>query len=127
MAGAMRDAGIETSRVLHSGKARARETAEILADAVAAGTSPEAVDGVKANDPVAAFAEQVRSWDEDMMVVGHLPHLAKLVALLVTGNEELPMVAFTPGTAVCLERREDGGFTIGWMMRPVLCGAPSPA
>jgi phosphohistidine phosphatase len=127
IAGAMRDAGVAASRVVHSGKARARETAEILAEAVAAGTSPEAVDGVKAKDPVGAFAEQVRSGDKDVMVVGHVPHLAKLVALLVAGNEELPVVAFTPGTVVRLEQREDGRFTMGWMLRPVLCGAPPPA
>ena len=54
------------------------------------------------------------------MIVGHLPFLGKLVALLVTGREELEIVEFQYGGVVCLERRAGGSWKIGWMITPRL-------
>jgi phosphohistidine phosphatase len=42
------------------------------------------------------------------MIVGHLPFLGKLVALLVTGSEENEIVEYQVGSIVCIERRDDG-------------------
>ena len=58
--------------------------------------------------------------DDGAMYVGHLPHLEKLVSLLVAGHENAGVVRFTNGGVVCLERDEDG-FYIEWYITPSLC------
>ncbi len=113
-------AGIQVDRVAHSGKARARQTAEILADATFRGREPELLEGIEPNDPVMPFAELAAAWDEDTICVGHLPFMARAVCLLLTGDERHAAVAYRPGSVVCLEREEDGPWNLAWMLRPEL-------
>jgi len=47
-----------------------------------------------------------------VMIVGHLPLLGKLVALLVTGSEEKEIVEYQVGSAVCIERRDGGKWKV---------------
>lgn len=113
-------AGAHPARVLHSGKERARQTAEMLATAVGATAAPEARDGLSPNDPVAPLAEQAAGWQEDIVIAGHQPFVGRLAAMLLTGREDGAALAFTPGSAVCLERAEDGTWALAWMLRPEL-------
>jgi len=53
---------------------------------------------------------------------GHLPFMSKLVSALVAGDEEAPMVAFQPGSMVCVERDSEGRWQIVWMIRPDTLG-----
>lgn len=108
----LRPLPLAVDTVWHSGKARAQQTAELLAEAL--GT--QAREGLGPNDPVTATKEAVEQAGGDVMIVGHLPFLGKLVALLVTGREELGIVEFQYGCVVCLERRADGSWQIGWMI-----------
>ena len=116
--------GLRIPKVLHSGKARARETAELLAAALAPDGAPggavEAATGLGPNDPAAAFAATLSGSGEDLLVVGHLPFMARLVSRLVAGREEPALVAYLPGSMVCLERGEGGGWSLAWMLRPEL-------
>ena len=114
-------AGIRVERVMHSGKLRARQTAEGLAEALAPHAEVEASGLLNPNDNPKAFDWQSESWDRDTLVVGHLPFMAKLAAHLVAEDEKLPLVAFQPGSLVCLERN-DGHWQIAWMLRPELFG-----
>jgi len=113
-------AGLKIDRVRHSGKARARETAELLGAALAPGGAVEAAPGLGPNDPVEAFAQGLEGAHDDRMVVGHLPFMARLVAHLVAGRGDAELVAYRPGSLVCLERGAAGGWTIAWMLRPEL-------
>ena len=117
----LQQAEIRVERVIHSGKLRARQTAEGLAAVVAPGIEPEVSGLLGPNDNPKAFDWQSESWDRDTLVVGHLPFMAKLVAHLVAADEQLPLVAFRPGSLVCLERN-DGYWQIAWMLRPELFG-----
>lgn len=119
MAGRLADAGIRVERVWHSGKLRAHETATALAKAVSQGRRPEAITGIRPNDDVAVFAQDADVWDQDTLVVGHLPFMGRLVAYLVTGDAEVPLVAYRPGSVVCLER-DGGDWLLQWMLRPGL-------
>jgi phosphohistidine phosphatase len=112
-------AGVRIERVIHSGKLRAQQSAELLAQALTPGVEPETSGLINPNDPPSAFDWQSESWNRDTLVVGHLPFMARLVAQLVTGDEDRPFVAFTPGTAICLEHAEDS-WRINWMIRPEL-------
>jgi phosphohistidine phosphatase len=107
---------VEVAEIRHSGLARARETAEILARLLAPprGVHP-AADLAPGDDPDIAAAE-LELAAEPLLLVGHLPHLARLAATLV-GGAELERVRFAPGTAVGL-RRGAGGWALELVVPP---------
>lgn len=117
VAGHLQAAGIKVAQVCHSGKTRARQTAQILADRLAGGRTAER-EGMKPLDDVAPFAEGLR--DDDTMYVGHLPHMEKVASCLTVGDETASLVKFTNGGVVCLEK-DDSGYRIGWYVTPSLC------
>ena len=117
-------AGVRVAHVVHSSKLRAQQTAELLATALAPGTVPETVAGLNPNDPVEPTVRTIAAWTSDVMLVGHLPFMANLVARLVAGDERKPVTAFVPGTVVCLQQDEADHWVISWMVRPEL--APRP-
>ena len=126
MAAFLGKTGVSFERVIHSGKLRAEQTAELLTDVLAPGVEPETSDLINPNDNPAAFDWQSDSWDRDILIVGHLPFMARLVAHLLTENQEGLIAAYEPGTMVCLEH--DGGrWQIDWMVRPQLLTRSRPA
>ncbi len=123
VAAVLRPLGLDVNVIWHSGKARARQTAELIAPALSG--RPEIVqhDGLAPKDAVAPIRDVIEQRAEDLMVVGHLPFLGKLAALLLTGDEAREIVAFRFGCVVCLERQTDGRWKIVWMLVPELCGS----
>ena len=113
----LRNVGVTVDRVCHSGKTRARETAQILTERIGDGTLHE-VPGMNPNDPVVAFAASLK--EDNVMYVGHLPHLGKLVSYLVAGNENARVVHFVNSGVVCVER-DSTGCQIEWILKPSLC------
>jgi phosphohistidine phosphatase len=108
------------ARAFHSGKTRARQTAEILAHALAPGGELAALSGIDPNHSTDSLARAVGGWDQNTLVVGHLPFMNRFVARLVGGQEARNVVDFRPGGMVCLERTDAGGWVIAWMIRPEL-------
>jgi phosphohistidine phosphatase len=55
------------------------------------------------------------------MLVGHLPFMERLAALLVTGSQEKPVIAFQYSGIVCMDlgAREDN-WVIRWALVPKL-------
>lgn len=117
-------AGVRIERVIHSGKLRALQTATRLADVIATGVEPEASGLLNPNDNPKAFDWQSESWDRNTLIVGHLPFMARLVSHLVTGDENRSVVAYLPGSIVCLEPDENARWSINWMIRPELLRPP---
>jgi phosphohistidine phosphatase len=111
---------IRVKHVYHSGKTRARETADIVAAKMAAGAKIEATTGLNPNDPVEPWAKQINNWQEDSLLVGHMPFMERMTAYLLSGNSSSQFVAFKPGSMLCLERNESGDWAIAWMLRPEL-------
>ncbi|MEK9754886.1 MAG: phosphohistidine phosphatase SixA [Rhodospirillaceae bacterium] len=111
-------------RIIHSGKTRAAQTALIYAETLGPGRLvEEALDGLSPNDPTEPVVRAAEQWTDDTMVVSHLPLVGKLVARLVTGNEDESVVHFQPGTVACLERGDNGGgWTVAWALGPDLMG-----
>ena len=116
----LEQAGVSVDRVLHSGKMRAHQTADILAAAVLSRGKAEAVEGIAPNDPVDEFSRRLHDLDGDTAIVGHLPFMARMASYLVTGDAVADIVAFQPGGGVCLEQDETGHWRILWMLRPEL-------
>ena len=112
--------GVRVERVVHSGKTRAQQTAEILAAAVQARGQVEAVANLDPLDPPACFAADFADSPADLLIAGHMPFVGKLVSLLVAAREDAALVEFVPGTAACLERTDDGTWIVISLLRPGL-------
>jgi phosphohistidine phosphatase len=125
LAGMLGSVGVRVQRVWHSGKRRAQQTADCLARRVLPRGKIEQVAGLGPNDPVAGFIADADVWQEDILVVGHLPFMSRLVSLLVLGDEQRELVSFRPGSVVCLERIDHDRWVLTWMLRPELCGRGS--
>ena len=107
--------GVGPGRVVHSGKTRARQTAEIWSGLIGCGV--EEADELGPNDDPTVWGERLQETAHDLMVVGHLPHLGRLAGLLLTGAADRPVVRFRPGGLVALERT-DAGWTVGAVLPP---------
>lgn len=122
MASFLAAAGVRPHRMIHSGKTRARETAAILGKALCPEAPLEAAALPMApKDGPGAMARAAHQWTADVMIVGHMPFLGRLVSLLAAGSRGAKAVGFKPGSVACLERKSDG-WTIAWMVRPDLLG-----
>ena len=72
---------IRPSKIYHSGKLRAKQTAEIIAGALRISASlVESAPGLNPNDDIQPWAERISKEKEDLMLVGHLPFLEKLTS-----------------------------------------------
>ncbi len=120
LAAFLQQAGIQVGRVIHSGKLRAAQTAACLAGAIAPGVTPETGSHLNPNDEPKDFDWQTASQNQDTLIAGHLPFLARLVAYLVTGDDRQAITAYRPGSIVCLEQTDAAPWQIAWMIRPEL-------
>ena len=116
----LKQAGVRFDRVVHSGKLRAVQTAERLANAIAPGLELETSGLINPNDNPKAFDWQSESWNKEILVVGHLPFMAKLVSHLLIENENKFITAYQPGSIVCLEHNSNSNWQLVWMIRPEL-------
>ncbi len=110
------------SRIQHSGKARAQQTADILVQAIQHNPTLEAVEGLAPTDDPQPLADLLNESSEDVMIVGHLPHLQRLVSLLLTEETEHHPVTFQNSGVVCIERNKDLSWSLRWAITPQLAG-----
>lgn len=110
--------GVKVARIFHSGKLRAKQTAEELARKLEPDGGVEEVDGLGPLADPKIWAEKLKGMDEDVMLVGHLPHLSKLSSLLLFGDETKEAIRFEMAGVVCLERDERGRWAVRWMVTP---------
>jgi len=112
---------IRPGRIEHSGKLRARETAEILAAYLEPSEGLHEVEGIAPMDSIRPTAERLASSVMDVMIVGHLPHLSRLATrLLGAEHEDDGIVGFQMGGVVCLERDDAEHWAVAWMVVPEL-------
>lgn len=111
--------GLEVSQLMQSGKLRAQQTAEILAAALGIKTVTEFPVLQDTESGVHNLLEMLESWDDDTMLVGHLPFLPQLInALLLNNADYPPIIHYPPATIVCLERHDDLQWVIRWVLNP---------
>jgi phosphohistidine phosphatase len=107
-------AGVKVNEIVHSGKTRAKQTAEIFSQYL---KSPlRAVDGLNPNDDPTIWLKRLEEID-NIMLVGHLPHLSKLTSLLIFGSQERETVKFRYSAPLCLVRQEKN-WSIIWYITP---------
>ena len=104
--------------IYHSGKLRAKQTAEIIQKSVAPDVDLSVKVGLKPNDPVARIADDMIRADKNTMLVGHLPFMDKIASYLLERSHDKSGLAFHTATVVCLERMENDKWTILWTVSP---------
>ena len=117
------------SRVVHSHKLRAQETALILSKGLGAGrVVQESSVPIGPNDEIGPLYNLLehdhgRDLIEDQMYVSHQPYLGRLLSSLVCGDKDLSVVSFDPGMVVALEQTITGRkWSIQWALMPHLLG-----
>jgi phosphohistidine phosphatase len=80
--------GVKPVAIWHSGKLRARQTAEFFLKACNPLAELSAIRGLQPDDPPAWIRDAIADEPRDLMFVGHMPHLPRLYAVLVTGSEQ---------------------------------------
>jgi phosphohistidine phosphatase len=110
--------GLAVTQIIHSGKTRARQTAEDLITAFGSVGQPKLEPNLAPMDSPDPLAERLKDQSENLAVVGHMPYLGKLAARLVTGNENNAVVTSRPGTLIGLERDEHGRWSVICMLGP---------
>src|SRR5215467_6702343 len=113
------------SLIEHSGKLRAEETAHILETYIRSTSGPCRTTGLDPNNDPADTANFLKVYTDDVVIVGHLPHLERLASLLLTGSPDRRPVVFQNAGVVCLKKDPGGLWGLHWAIVPELLRAPS--
>ena len=116
----LKDSRVTVDVIWHSEKTRAIETAGIIAKEIVPQEGTEMKEGLAPNDPVEKVLESVVSLGKDVMIVGHLPFLQKILSLALLGTEEKEVAKFIMAGAICLEKDEEGKWQILYKINPDL-------
>jgi phosphohistidine phosphatase len=100
--------GARPASIWHSGKLRARETATAFWSACNAAADFRAERGLQPEDDPSIAAERLAHETREVMLVGHMPHLARLLDLLLHDVEK-GRATFPPHGVVALERDDSTG------------------
>lgn len=111
--------GLTVPEIWHGEKARARRTAEIIAQGLGITQLSQKPD-LNPLDPVGPVREAILDREEDLMLVGHLPFLSHLANLLLACPTGSGLIGFRPGGVVCLERNQEGNWQVLFVINPAL-------
>ncbi len=111
---------LTVDRIEHSDKLRARQTAEILAARLRPTEGTKQVAGIAPNDDVEPMRARLEKESKNLMLVGHLPYLGRLVARLLGLPTDRTVVQFQMGGVVRMARDETGHWVVHWALVPEL-------
>ena len=106
--------GVQFGQVFHSEKARARQTAEIMAAILAHKVTPQMRSGLKPNDDPHLLLPEIERWQQDTLITSHLPFVPTLLAEL-TGQPQ--GMGLMPGTIICLVKVKEA-WQLEWIESP---------
>ena len=109
---------VQVARILHSGKTRAKETAEILRPLLKSRSHIYEGQGLAPNDSPDAFLQQLRDPKKDTLLVGHMPFVARAVSQALTGAPDRQLVEFVPGSVAGIERSKGASWRLFMFARP---------
>ena len=104
LAEALKARGAHPVAMWHSGKLRARQTAEACWRACNPMATYSAVRGLRPEDDPDTMAVTLEAEDRDVLLVGHRPHLPALLHRLITGRRDHGSATFPLHGCVALER-----------------------
>ena len=108
--------GVKPVVIWHSGKLRAKQTAEAFWKVCNPFASLTAERGMQPGDPPQWMRDRLLGETRDLMLVGHMPHLPRLLRALVGAPDEAAEPGFPLHGMVAVEADADGwkiAFQIG--------------
>ncbi|MEK7680124.1 MAG: hypothetical protein AAB356_08020, partial [Deltaproteobacteria bacterium] len=78
------------------------------------------------NDPKIWF-ERLSIAGDDMMLVGHMPHLSILASLLLSGDAEKAVIDFKTAGIVCFKKLGTGAWAVVWTTMPQASPSQNPS
>lgn len=128
MASFLARARLPLAGVVHSGKLRAQQSALILSEGLGAGrVVQDCAYPISPNDPIEPLYDALmanKDIEDNVLIVGHLPYLDRLLSRLVAGDEGAQCVRFEPGCVIALSREDQAPtWQIEWVMQPRLLGS----
>jgi len=102
LAAAAAHRGVQPDAIWHSGKLRARQTAELFWKACNPLATFSAERGLQPDDPPRWMRDQLTGETRSILITGHMPSLSRLLASLL-GGEESASVVFPQHGCVALE------------------------
>ncbi len=113
-----RNHGIRVSCIKHSGKKRASQTADIFASALNPDHGTQEMRGLNPLDDVSSISVDLDA-RENLMLVGHLPFMERLVSYVITGSVDKRILKFQNGGIVCLDKDPDTStWIVKWTLVP---------
>lgn len=108
---------IKIDSILHSGALRAEHSANLIAETLSV-PRVMAIPGMKPKDDPASFIQHIH--DNNALYVGHLPHLQRVVAKVICGDANRPVISFTNAAIACIDITQDYG-RLEWFITPAFC------
>lgn len=105
LAAAVAARGVRPEVVWHSGKLRARQTAELFWRACNPLAALSAARGLQPTDPPRLLRERLEEDNRSIVVVGHMPHLVRLLRALCGEPPDSATADFPAHGCVALERQ----------------------
>lgn len=106
--------GVKPAVIWHSGKLRARQTAEHFWQVCNPLANFAAARGIQPGDPPEWIRDVLHGDERDIMLVGHMPHLGKLLDLLV--RRDSPGASAFPAHGMVALEHVAGGWTELWRL-----------
>ena len=91
-----------------SGKVRARQTGNILLTACNPAAQFVMIRGLQAADPSDIVADRLAGEQREIMLIGHMPNLPRLLRRLIGRIGDKHEVGFPPHGVVALESNDEG-------------------
>jgi phosphohistidine phosphatase len=114
----VRQRGMVPEVVWHSGKLRARQTAEAFWRACNPLAGFSAARGLQPDDPPVWIRDQLAGDTRSILIVGHMPHLPKLLHLLCGAQADPPGFDFPLHGCVTLEAAGTLSWKELWRIEP---------
>jgi len=113
--------GIQFSRIFHSNKTRAKQTAELMMRGVSPNADVSLRAGLSPNDDPQIVMDEMASWSSDTLAVSHLPLVPGLLAIIPGVGSASMRINFVPGTIVCIEKagdKQERDWKLSWSESP---------
>jgi phosphohistidine phosphatase len=109
--------GVKPEVIWHSGKLRARQTAEAFWKVCAPFAALTAERGLQPDDPPAWMRDRLFGETRDVLLVGHMPSMPRLLRLLIGEDPDTSTTGFPLHGMVAL-RAEGDGWREEWRIAP---------